>query len=201
MVPPVVGVFVMKLINIIWAMAVFSMAGCASTTSQIPDTVSVGVYAETDAIHAGRYDLAEQYGDNLLRIVPAPKKRTAVAPVTKSVAATPTAPATLTKVNVTPLDAGKLTYNIQADAPALDGLLEVPGAVAAQAAADDYQKQVDAQQKKDADDKAAAVAQVAKDKETIAAAAKWKYMVITAISLFVVSVLVYVAWKLKWIGL
>lgn len=181
-------------------MTCFLSSGCAThTVSDIPETIRVGVYAMVDASHAGRFDLAQQYGDNLLRVVPAPKVRLHFVPVLCTVPPSTNAPtgtpATQERVNVTPPDAAKLTVSL----PEVSLLLSTPGAVAEQAQADAYVKQVDAQQAKDAKDKSDAIAKVGLDKVALAAQAKWKYMVLAFVGFVVVTVVGYVAWKLKWL--
>lgn len=173
------------------------LAGCAGQhVSEIPEAVRIGVYAETDAIHAGRYDLAEKYGDNLLRIVPAPKVRPHFAPVLrKPDVSSPTAAPE--RINVVPLDAANLTLRAT-DVP---DLLDTPGAVAAQAAADAFARTVDKQQEAQASQASHDAAQVEKDRTTIAGMAKWKWMVIMACSVVVLIIVGYFAWKLKWFGI
>lgn len=183
-------------------MTCFLSSGCAThTVSDIPETIRVGVYAMVDASHAGRFDLAQQYGDNLLRIIPAPKVRLHFFPVLRTVPPSANAPtgtlATQERVNVTPPDAAKLTVSL----PEVSLLLSTPGAVAEQAQAEAYAKQVDAQQAEDAKDKSDAIAKVESDKVALAAQAKWKYMVLAFVGFVVVAVIGYVAWKLKWVGL
>lgn len=45
------------------------------------EVVRQAVYGEIDSAKAGRYDLVDQYNDDLVRLVPPPKKRLPVKPV------------------------------------------------------------------------------------------------------------------------
>lgn len=171
-------------------MAVF-LTGCATSPhSDIPEAVRVGVYAMADASHAGRYDLAQQYGDNLTRIVPAPKTRTKV---------TPLATKTARKVNVVPVDAGKDTLRLGDPSPELEGLLATPGAVAEQAAANAFREAADKEQARQAKQAADDAAKVAALKIELAAQAKWRYIVVSSIALICLTISGLVAWKLKWL--
>lgn len=169
------------------------LTGCATTNhSDIPEAVREGVYAMADATHAGRYDLAEQYADNITRIVPAPKARVKIVPL-----ASKTAP----KINVVPVDAGKETLSMSDPSPELEGLLATPGATAAKVAADAYQAQVDAEQVREAKAAADDAAKVQAQKIELASQAKWKYIVLSTLALICLTIAAYVAWKLKWVGL
>lgn len=53
---------------------VLGNSGCASAQKKQMTAISRGVYATKDSIEKGRFDLAKKYNDELVRIVPPPKK-------------------------------------------------------------------------------------------------------------------------------
>jgi len=59
----------------------FLLFGCASVQQRKASEVSKLVYAENAAIHARRFDLAEKFSNEAVRIVPPPKKAVDVKPI------------------------------------------------------------------------------------------------------------------------
>jgi hypothetical protein len=60
----------------------FFLTGCDDNfVEKTSEALSRGVYAVVDALEAGRIDLATQYSQNLLELVPAPKHRITITPV------------------------------------------------------------------------------------------------------------------------
>ena len=69
-----------KLIGIVGLCAVLGLSGCESLQTKVNKQISQTVFAENAALHAGRFDLAQKYSDQTVKLVPAPKKATTIKP-------------------------------------------------------------------------------------------------------------------------
>ncbi len=49
--------------------------GCSTPQQRVQEQISQGVYAEHDSMAVGRFDLAKNYNDGLVKTVPPPKHR------------------------------------------------------------------------------------------------------------------------------
>lgn len=57
------------------------LPGCVTVAQKQAKAISTGVYAVEKSIEAGRFDLAKKYEDQLIKVVPPPKKPVDVKPI------------------------------------------------------------------------------------------------------------------------
>lgn len=68
---------------ILTVLVILLMTGCAAFQPKPNDALARGVYATSDAMDAGRFDLADRFIHEIKRLLPPPKKRIVISPIDK----------------------------------------------------------------------------------------------------------------------